>query len=1052
LPDRAERRQLTLLFCDLVDSVGLSVRLDPEDLRELIVAYQQTCAKAVAPYEGYVARYAGDGVLVYFGYPAAHEDDAERAVRAGLALVGDVSRLGREQFPDMDLRVRVGIATGLVIVGRVEAQGVLDRDAVVGEAANLAARLQGLAEPNTVVVSEVTRELAGEMFEYHDLGAQPLKGFTAPVTAWQVMGLREVTRLEARGVALTPFVNRQQEIDLLLDGWRRASAGEGQVIALVGQGGIGKSRLIAEAMSRIGGETAPGQAPIVLQYSPFHSNTPLYPVVRHLVRQAGIAAEDPQALKRDKLVRLWGDAPAARESLPLIVDLVGIAPDPTEPPLQLGPVVKRHRTFEALVDWFALRGPPGAATIVFEDVQWIDPTSRLLLRRLIDAAKAARIFIVLTLRTAQRSEADRILGEVGLADLDAGAAAHVMVCELRELEADHGRALARAAAASRGGGVAGAQLDVVLAKSGGIPLYLEELVKAAASGVVFAPDREPVAAGGAVPSTISDALMAQLDRLGAAKGVAQHAAVIGHEFSLGLLARVTERSLDDLLPALRSLIEQRVVVRSNASPDGYGFKHALIRDVAYRSLLRMDRRQIHRAVAHELARHPSETITASDDLIARHYARGGEPREAIRFWRRAAGQAIVRSANEEAIAILQLALDELAKLREPEQPAVELDLVLSQAMALRSVRGYSAPEVEQRLKRAHALCEVAGDLDDRFSVEWGLFQCTFVKGDIAGARSFAAGLLRHAGQDAGPRLIDAHLANGMVAFNAGEFAAAVGFHEAGARLSRPETDQPRFLTHGQNAGLFCLSYLARTQCVMGHLDRGRATIQRARTIAAMRSKDPGHIHSSLNVALHAVRVYHLCGDLEAERQLANEIVEMARQNHYAYYQAQGRCHLGWVAGAEGDLAQGIALLTDGITALKQTGTSLALPGFYVLLAQLYVRAERRDEAAGLLGLASGPKGFALWDADIERVRGDVLAGQEGAEAAYRASLTIARKQGAALLACKAALGLAQRLEARGRRQEAHDLLAECLEPLREGGEVTPIRNARTMMQELAGAV
>ena len=529
--------------------------------------------------------------------------------------------------------------------------------------------------------------------------------------------------------------------------------------------------------------------------------------------------------------------------------------------------------------------------------------------------------------------------------------------------------------------------------------------------------------------------------------------MIGHEFSLGLLARVTERSLDDLLPALRSLIEQRVVVRGSASPDGYGFKHALIRDVAYRSLLRMDRRQIHRAVANELARHhPAETMTASDDLIARHYARGGEPREAIRFWRRAAGQAIARSANEEAIAILQLALDELAKLREPEQPAVELDLALSQAMALRSVRGYSAPEVEQRLERAHALCQVTGDLDDRFSAEWGLFQCTFVKGDIDAARSFAAGLLSHAGQSAGPRLIDAHLANGMVAFNAGEFAAAVGFHEAGAKLSQPETDQPRFLTHGQNAGLFCLSYLARTQCVMGDVDRGRATIQRARTIAALRSKDPGHIHSSLNVALHTVRVYHLCGDLSAERQLANEIVETARQNHYAYYQAQGRCHLGWVAGAEGDLDAGIALLNEGITALKKTGTSLALPGFYVLLAQLYVRAGRREEAAALLGLASGPKGFALWDADIERVRGDVLADSASAEAAYRASLALARKQGAGLLACKAALALAQRLQARGLRHEAHDLLAECLEPLSEGGDVASIRNARSMMLELAGAV
>jgi tetratricopeptide (TPR) repeat protein len=495
------------------------------------------------------------------------------------------------------------------------------------------------------------------------------------------------------------------------------------------------------------------------------------------------------------------------------------------------------------------------------------------------------------------------------------------------------------------------------------------------------------------------------------------------------------------------------VVRGSSSPDGYWFKHALIRDVAYRSLLRMDRRQIHRAVARELARHPNETVAASDDLIARHYARGSEPREAIRFWRRAAGQAIARSANEEAIAILQLALDELDKLREPEQPAVELDLVLSQAMALRSVRGYSAPEVEQRLKRAHALCDVCGSFDDRFSVEWGLFQCTFVKGDIEGARAFAAGLLSHAGQDAGPRLIDAHLANGMVAFNAGQFEAAVRFHEAGARLSHPETDQPRFMTHGQNAGLFCLSYLARTQCMMGQVDRGRATIERARDIAARRAEDPGHIHSALNVALHAVRIYHLCGELAAERGLANQIVEMARQSQYAYYQALGRCHLGWVAGAEGNLSEGIALLTEGIEALKGTGTSLAVPGLYLLLAQLSVRAGRREEAASLLGLAAGPEGFALWDADIERVRGDILADDpEAAESAYRSSLAIARRQGAGLLACKAGLSLAELLQARGRHREAHQLLSDCLAPLGEGADVVTVRNARSMVQALAATM
>ena len=691
-------------------------------------------------------------------------------------------------------------------------------------------------------------------------------------------------------------------------------------------------------------------------------------------------------------------------------------------------------------------------TIVFEDVQWIDPTSKLLLARLVNWAKDARALIAITLRTDSRSSPDGLFRDCGLVDPDGRRPDHVTVCEIRELDAAVGRKLVAAAASAEGRAIGAAQLDAVLAKSGGIPLYLEELVKAAASGVEFSVDRENAVRSGVVPNTIRDALMAQLDQLGFAKEVAQHASVIGHEFSRSLLARIMARSRDELMPALNSLIDSRIVVRGSSSPDGYWFKHALIRDISYRSLLHKNRRQIHLAIAGELCRHPAEAVAVSDDLIAQHYSLGDAPLEAIKFWRRGAGEAIARSANEEAIAMLQSALGELEKLRGTERPEMELDLVLTQAMALRSVRGYSAPEVEQRLARARVLCATCGDFSNRFSVEWGLFQCTLVKGDIDGARAFAADLLEHAERDPGRPLIDAHLANGMVAFNAGDFEAAMRFLEAGAELSRPETDEPRFLTHGQNAGLFCLSYLARAQCIRGYLDRGRATIQRARAIAVMRSQDPGHIHSCLNVAIHAVRVYHLCGDLETERRLATETVEIARANHYAYYEALGRCHLGWVAGAEGNLDEGIALLTEGLAALGQTGTSLSVPWFDLLLSQLHVRAGRLDEASRLLALARGSRGYAVCDADIERVRGDIIvADGAAAEAAYRSSLAIARRQQAGLFACKAALSLARLLQSRGRQKEGYELLAQCLVDLHEGDDVGVVRQARSLMRELAAS-
>lgn len=1038
------------MFCDLVDSVGLSIRLDPEDLRDLIAAYQRTCAQSVGLYDGYVARYVGDGILVYFGFPVAYEDNAERAVRAGLELVAAVAKLNQNlEFADSNIRVRVGIATGLVVVGDAVGGSGSDRDAVVGEAVNLAARLQGMAEPNTVVVSEVTRQLAAESFEYRDLGRHELKGFATPLSVYQVIGQREVTRLEARGPARTPFVDREGEIAIVLDRWRRAASRSGQVIALVGQAGVGKSRIVVEAIERIREECAPAPTPVVLQFSPYHSNAPLYPVVRYLLRLANIATEDGPRAKFDKLTKLLGDSPTRRESMSLIADLLGIELDDGRPTVALGSTVKRHQTIEALVDLFADRSKDHAATIVFEDVQWVDPTSNLLLDRLADWAKNAKALVVITLRTDNSNAATEILRDSGLVDSDGRHLDHVTVCEIRELDSANGRKLAAAAAAIESRAVDAAQLEAVIAKSGGIPLYLEELVKAAAHGVAFSGSREETARSGGVPNTISDALMAQLDRLGFAKEVAQHASVIGPEFSMSLLARIMGRSLDELMPMLTSLAESRIVVRGSSSPDGYWFKHALIRDISYRSLLRKNRRQIHLAVAHELSRHPAEIVDVSDDLIAQHYSLGAAPLEAIKFWRRGAGAAIARSANEEAIAMLRSALAELEKLGGTADPELELDLVLTQATALRSVRGYSAPEVEQHLARARVLCTVCGDFNDRFSVEWGLFLCTFIKGDIDGARALAADLLEHAADEAGEALVDAYLAKGMVAFTIGDFEEAMKFFEAGAALCRPETEQPRFLTHGQNAGLFCLSYLARSQCHLGYLDRGRATIQRARAIAAVRSQDPGHIHSWLAVAIQAVRVHHLCDDLEAERQVANEAVEMARQHHYAYYEALGKCQLGWVAGAEGKLDAGIAMLTEGLAALRETGTSLSIPGFYVLLSQLYVRAGRLDEAGRVLEMAARSTSHAVWDADIERVRGDIAADSAAAEAAYRSSLAIARRQRAGLFMCKAALSLAGLLHSRGRGKEAYDLLEECLAQLHEGEDVATIRQARSMINELS---
>jgi class 3 adenylate cyclase len=1040
----AERRQLTIMFCDLVDSVVLSTRLDPEDLRDVIGAYYRACARSVEQYNGYVARYLGDGVLIYFGYPEAHEDDAGRAVRAALELVQTIARLPNEleSFPDLDLRVRIGVATGLVVVGDERSGVIAEMGAVTGEAANLAARLQALAGPNGIVVSAVTRQLAGEAFAYRDLGPRQLKGFSRPMAAYQVVGEREISRLAARSAAMTPFVGRDAELARLLGAWQSAATGSGRVVIVAGEAGIGKSRIAAEAWHRIEhGATAIPSA-FLFQCSPYHVNEPLYPIVKELQRTARLnrAAEPRQNFDR-LAAAVAEDGAAETHAVALLGDLLGLGADDRFPPPAAGAAARRDLTLDALQGWLAHRAMrAGGIFIAVEDAQWADPTTRRLLGRIAQWASDAPVMVVVTLRTGTVTARD-FLGEIGLAR---EIAAHVHICEIRELNPTEARLLANEAADRRPLG--DARLAAVLARSEGIPLYIEELVKSVvASADLFPADG---ADDGSVPNTLHDALMAQLDQLGDAKTVAQHAAVLGHEFSLPLLTAAANRDAGEVAAALRRLTAARIVVELPAGSGQYVFRHALLRDIAYRSLLRRNRRQMHLRAAAALER---QDESATDDLIARHYSLGENFTEAVRFRQRGANGAIARSAHEEALAMLDAAAADLHKLKGAQWAAVELEIVLAQAVALRSLRGYAAPEVEERLLRARELCIACGDSKNRFNVEWGLFQCTLVQRDIAAARQLADGLFEHAERHPDRPLVDAWLASGMVAQIAAEYAASKRSLETAASLSRPEIDPPHFLSHGQNPGLFSLSYLSRTLCYLGLLDQARETIGRCLAIATRRASDPGHLYGHVNALVHAARVYNHCGDLAREKQFAEQARDIARRNHFAYYEAVSRCHLGWVAGCQGSLDEGIDTMLAGLAALEKTGTSLALSQFFLMLTQLYISAERWREAAAALDQA--PQGNPRWDADVERVRAEFLslrpeADLAAAETAYHASLNIAWRQRAGLLILKSSLGLAEFLERSERRQEARDVLTAGLAALPEGRDTADAQRAQLLLERL----
>ncbi len=1059
-PTDAERRQLTLMFCDLVDSVGLSNRLDPEDLRDVIAAYQRVCTQSIRRYEGHVARYVGDGILAFFGYPTAHEDDAERAVRAGRDLIEAVTRLN-DEFGDLDgfrLQARIGIATGLVVVGDVTAGGVTEKDAVAGEAANLASRLQGLARPNTVVVSALTREIAAETFEYRALGSQSVKGFETPIAAYEIVAERDVTRLEARNAAQTPFVNRDTELATMLARWQRAAAGHGQVLIVSGEAGIGKSRVVAEACARMrrldpAGEAAQAR-PLIFQCAPYHANSALYPVVRQLSTLAEIGRSDTNQAKLAKLDNFIGDALQDPDRTPaLIAELLGIKPNRHPAPVAGGSREKREITIDALVDWCASRLSDHMQIIIFEDLQWVDPTSRLFLRRLIDWAEKVRVLIIITVR-----------GDLGISLVTpfeeerppaAGARhpPHVTVCEIGELSQTHTRQLITSAAKDRE--ISDREMADLLEKSAGLPLYVEELTRSFLQ-TRATPDGLPTSQTRpfSVPHTISDALMARLDQLGRAKEIAQHAAVIGQEFSLSLLARVTTNSVDEVVPYVNSLVELGIVAASDSAADVYHFRHALIRDIAYHSLLNRTRRRIHVKIASELALPSTESTAATDDLIAQHYSLGGAHRQALAFWRRGATDAIARSAHEEALGMLESAFDDFRKLRGTEPPVVELELVLAQAMALRSIRGYSATEVKERLVRARDLCQTTGSDDKLFNVEWGLFQHNIVRTDVDEARRIASRLLELAERRHDGLMVDACLANGMVAFAFGEFERARELFEKGLDLSHPETDEPHFLTHGQNPGLFCLSYLAHTLCFLGYLDRANAAIQRSLAIAEARAREPAQIYGYVNALTFAVRVHQFCGDIAAERKVAERLTEIARRNHYTYYEALSRCHLGWVIGAEGHLSKGIAEMVAAVADLERAGTSLPLPGFYTLLSELYIRAGRPAEADRTLAKAVSPNGLSRWDAEIERLRGDILLLRpqpdvDAAEAAYRASLTVASRQSARSLMLKAGLRLSELLQRAHRRQEAREILEQCLAQLPDGLDLPEVRSAKIAIGDLA---
>jgi class 3 adenylate cyclase/predicted ATPase len=1018
----AERRQLTVMFCDLVGSTALASRLDPEDLRGIIGAYHRCVTEIVKGFGGFVARYMGDGVLIYFGYPQAHEDDAERATRCGLALVDRVPRLNHAE----ELHARVGIATVLVVVG-----GEIVEHDVAGDTPNLAARLQALAEPDAVVIASGTRRLTGDLFEYRDLGELGLKGIAAPVSAWQALRPSAVaSRFEAlRGSALSPLVGRDEEIDLLLRRWARAKAGDGQVVLISGEPGIGKSRIVAALAERLDGEPY-----LRLRYfcSPYHQDTALFPFIDQLDRAADFAREDPPAARLEKLEAVLARAAPPNEDVALLADLLCLPCSERCALPDLTPQRKKERTLEALIRQLEGLVRQQPVLMVFEDAHWVDPTSRELLDLTIERVCNLPVLLIVTCRpefqppwTGQPQVTTLALNRLDRRDRT------VLVEQVAGGEA-----------------LPDQVVEQIVDRTDGVPLFIEELTKSVLeSGVPLV----------GIPTTLHDSLMARLDRLASVRLVAQIGAAIGRQFPYTLLRAVSDLPEDELRAALTRLVASELVFQRGAPPDAvYTFKHALVQDAAHGSLLRSTRQQLHARIAQALETHFPELMDSQPELFAQHYAEASLVEKSITYWGKAGRRSAARSAMAEAAAQFQKGLGQLALLSDtPQRQRQELEFWSALGSALRSVKGNAAEETGQAYGRARELWDRLGSPSGFFHIPWGQSVYHMYRGEIDLALRVDDDLLRLSRQrNDSVGLVLGHHSSGRDLMVAGKFRLSRSHLEDVLALYDPISHQSLLQQPGSHPEvasraifgivLFCLGFPDQA------LAQTKAAIAEARRLA--------HPASLLITLGFAARLVSLSGDDAALNELAGRLIALATEQGFPYWRALGTIYRGWVKVKNGDSAEGISLLHGGSAIYRATGAGLYMPHFIALVAgaceltgQIEEGLRRLDEALQIVE-RTGERWLA---AELYRHKGQLLLQQghsEAAEELYRKALSIAREREAKLWELRAAVSLSRLRRDQSRRTEARDLLAPIYGWFTEGFDTADLKEAKALLDTLvAGA-
>ena len=1042
-PD-AERRQLTVMFCDLVGSTPLSEQLDPEDLREVVRAYQQMCAEMVERFDGHVAQLLGDAVLVYFGWPQAHEDDAQRAVRTGLGMLKAMQTLNNrlEQDKGIRLAIRVGIHTGLVVMGQMGGSGHQEQLAL-GDTPNVASRLQALAEPDTVLISADTYRLVEGFFMADALGPQALKGVALPVQVYHVVQESGAqSRLEIASTrGLTPLVGRESEVTLLLERWNQTKDGQGQVILLSGEAGIGKSRLVQVLKDHLTDEP---HTRLECRSSPYYQNTALYPITDFLQRALQWQQDDTSEQRLEKLEReLSQYRLVVEESVPLFATLLSLPiPENRYPPLAFSPQRQRQKTLESIVAILLERSEQQPVLFILEDLHWTDPSTLELLALLIDQVPTAAICALLTCRpTFQPAWSPRSY----LAQATLNRLSRHQIERMAEHVAGGKRLPAEV-------------LQQIVEKTDGVPLYVEEMTKAMLDAAFLTEvDGRYVLTGPlsslAIPATLQDSLMARLDRLAAAKAVAQYAAVIGRQFSYALLYAVSQMEEATLQQELGRLVEAELLYQRGLPPQAtYTFKHALIRDAAYQSLLRSTRQDYHQRIAQVLVKQFPEVVETRPELLAHHYTEAGQHEAAISYWQRAGQRALQRSAYMEAIAHLRQGLTLLMTL--PETPArrqQELDLQVALGLALVATKGNAVPDAERAYARARELCQEIGNTPQLFPVLRGLLLYYQARGQTQTAYRLGEQLLSLAqSQPESAPLLLAHYLLGMVLFLRGESAAAHTHHTQALAVYTPQEHRTLALHYGLDLGVLARSYLAWELWQLGYPDQAIHHSQAALTLA----QEVSHPQTLAYALVWRAILHQHRREAPAAIEQAEAATTLATEQGFAYWLARGTVLHGWALAMQGQAEQGIAEMRQGLTADLATGAKVMQPYYLGLLAEAYGEGGHSEEGLPLLAEALAVMDnteLRYYGAELYRLKGALLLRQavpdaSQAEACFHQALDVARAQQARSLELRAAMSLARLWQQQGKRQDARDLIAPVYDWFTEGFDTADLQEAKALLE------